>query len=220
MYTAAPTLGTAKYSEINSDREKRIPAYEVLSSGSACATTQESGGSMRFFYPIITVVVLLLTACNGVKSVTPEMIPANILVETSKYTGVIITENGFSEFRYLFDSASTSYWEPSIDDISNVEKCIREFLDSAQLNPKLDTYQKQSAVFILDNLEKYRRQYVGFVVDGEKRIWCNLFYDADDSFYDWQHIPVDLDDGGNRYWQIEYSLPRDECLHFVVHGVS
>jgi hypothetical protein len=174
---------------------------------------------MRFVFRVVTVSAVLLTACNGPQETPSETPPENILVEAPDYAGVIVSENGFSEFRYLFDETSTAFWVPSEDDVSSAEKCIRQFLVSAQQNPELDTYQKQSAAFILENLEKYRRQYAGIVVDGEKRIWCNLFFSAD-SFPEWKRIPVDVDGGGNHYWQIDYIVPRDECIHFSVHGES
>jgi hypothetical protein len=143
--------------------------------------------------------------------------PENILIETPEYTGVIISKDGASEFSYLFDEASTRFWEPSIDDVSRAEECIRQFLVSVQHDPKLDTDQKEDAAFILKNLGEYRRQYVGIVVDGEKHIWCNLFF-FDDSFPNWERVPVDVDDGGNHFWQIEYVLLKDECINFYVHG--
>jgi hypothetical protein len=199
---------------------------------------------MRLPLIAVTVVALVLIACNGPRESTPEIgpedtlietpevtepspsdapvtpkSPENTLVETPEYTGVIISENGASEFSYLFDKASTGFWEPSINDISRAEECIRQHIVSVQDNPKLDTYQKESAAFILNNLEKYRRQYVGIDVDGEKRIWCNSFF-SDDSFPDWERVPVDVDGGGKHFWQIEYDLLKDECINFYVHGES
>jgi hypothetical protein len=202
------------------------------------------GGRMRLPLIAVTVVALALIACNGPRESTPEIgpedtlietpkvtepspsdapvtpkSPENTLVETPEYTGVIISENGASEFSYLFDKASTGFWEPSVNDISRAEECIRQHIVFVQDNPKLDTYQKESAAFILNNLEKYRRQYVGIDVDGEKRIWCNSFF-SDDSFPDWERVPVDVDGGGKHFWQIEYDLLKDECINFYVHGES
>lgn len=173
---------------------------------------------MRLPFLAVTMVGLLLIACNGLEEATSETGHENTLVKTPEYTGVIISETGVSEFRYLFEAA-TRFWEPSSDDVLSAERCIGRFLASAQQDPKLDTYQKENAAFILENLEKYRRQYVGIVVDGEKRIWCNLFL-SDDSFPEWTRIPVDVDGGGNHFWQIDYTVPKDECIHFSVHGES
>jgi len=141
--------------------------------------------------------------------------PGNTLIETPEYTGVIFSQNRASESSFLFDKASTEYWEPSINDISKAEKCIRQVLVSVQRDP--NAYQKEDAAVILETPGEYRRQYVGIVVDGEKRIWCNSFF-FDDSFPDWERDPVYVIDGGNHYWQIEYVLPRDEWFKFHVHG--
>jgi hypothetical protein len=197
---------------------------------------------MRFPFIAAAIVALSLIACNLPGGPTPEIrpeetpietphitesspsdvtvtpiSPENILVETSEYTGVIISESGASEFSYLFDQASTEFWEPSITDISRAEECIRQHIVSVRDDPRLDAYQREKAAFILENLAKYRRQYVGIVVDGEKRIWCNSFLSAD-SFPEWQRVPVDVEDGGRYFWQIEYVLDKDECINFYVHG--
>lgn len=178
---------------------------------------------MRFPLVAAAIVVLSLVACNGSDKTTPELGPKdtpvetpevteptptsapptqqsseNTLIETPEYTGVIISENGASEFGYLFASASTEFWDASTDAIAGAEECIREFLVSLQDNQQLDTYQQENLAFIVENLEEYRRQYLGVVVDGEKRIWVNAFF-SDTSFPDWERFPVDVDGGGRNY---------------------
>jgi hypothetical protein len=172
---------------------------------------------MKFLLIAATIVVLSLIACSGPSRSTSEIGPENTFVETPGYTGVIISKNGASEFGYLFDGDSTEFWAPSINDVSRAEECIRQFLVFAQQNSTLDPYQKENPAYILRNLEKYRRQYVGIVVDGEKRIWINSFF-SDDSFPNWTRSPVYLLDGGNHFWQIEYIPLKDECINFYVHG--
>jgi hypothetical protein len=174
---------------------------------------------MRFPLIPATIVALSLIACSGPEKPASGMGRENTLIEAPEYTGVIVSENGALEFSYLFDKASTKFWEPSTDDISRAEKCTRQFLVSVHRDPKLDAYQKENVAFILENLEKYRRQYVGIVVDGEKRIWCNSFL-SEDSFPEWKRVPVDVDGGGRSFWQIEYILLKDECIDFHVHGES
>ena len=199
---------------------------------------------MRFTLVAAAVVALSLIACNGPGEPTPEIVPEdtltaasddtepsqsdapvtpkgpeNILVETPEYTGIIISEEGVSEFSYLFDTASTGFWEPSINDIPSAEECITRYIASIRDDPRLDAYQREDAAYVLENLGDYRRQYVGILVDGERRIWCNSFL-SDDSFPDWERVPVDVDGGGKHFWQIEYDLLMDECLNFYIHGES
>jgi hypothetical protein len=172
---------------------------------------------MRTLPIAAAIVALLLIACDGPTNPISGFGSGNTLVETTDYTGVIISEDGASEFSYVFDSSVTEFWKPSMDDVSRAEGCIRRFLVSAQDDPQTHSYQQEDVSFILNNLDRYRRQYVGTVVDGEKRIWCNYF-SSDDSSPDWERVPVWPLDGGRDYWQIEYDLLNDECINFYVHG--
>jgi hypothetical protein len=175
------------------------------------------GGKMRFSWIAATIVVLSLIACSGPFGAAFEMDPKDLRIETPEYTGIIISEDSASEFGVLFDKGLTGFWEPSVNDAAKAEGCIRRYLVSVQDDPNLDAYQKENVVFILNNLEEYQRQYVGILVDGEKRIGCNLFL-SDHSFADWERVPVFLIDGGKYFWQIEYDLPKDECINFYIHG--
>jgi hypothetical protein len=141
--------------------------------------------------------------------------PDNTLVETPEYTGVIFSENRAREFSFLFDGSSYAFWKPSVEDVARAEACIRQVLVSVREDP--DDYRSEHAAFILENLEQYRRQYVGIAVEGEKRIWVNTFFD-DGLFPDWMREPVYVLDGGNHFWQIEYHLLEGECTDFYVHG--
>jgi hypothetical protein len=172
---------------------------------------------MRFPLVAAAVVALLLPACNGPGKPKPDIGPQSTPVETPQYTAVIISGDAAAQSGFLFDKAVTGYWEPSLDDISKAEERIRQYLVSAQDDPNLDTYHRESAAFIVANLEQYRHQYLGIVVDGAKRIWCNSFF-SDRSFPDWERVPVCVLDGGRYFWQIEYDLSKDECINFYVHG--
>jgi hypothetical protein len=143
--------------------------------------------------------------------------PENTLIETPEYTGIVVSESGVSEFSYLFDEASTRFWEPSPRDISTAEKRVRLCIVAVEDDPNLDAYQQERVAFILENLEKYRRQYVGIEVEGAKRIWINAFF-SDRLYVDWTRSPVDVEDGGNRYWQMEVDLLSDECINFHIQG--
>ena len=174
---------------------------------------------MRFQFIAATALALSLIACSGSEKSTLGTSSENVLVETAEYTGVIFTRDRTSEFSFLFDEASNTFWEPSVDDISRAEGCLKQFLVAAQDNPSLRDYQKEDAAFVLENLTRYRRQYVGIDVDGEKRIWCNLFH-FDDPSKDWKRDPVYALDGGRDFWEIAYIPLKDDCTNFYVHGES
>jgi hypothetical protein len=195
---------------------------------------------MRFRSCAIVILALVLIACSGSEEPTPELRPEdtpietpedtessttrvstvpkspdNTLIETPEYRGVVFSKKRATEFGFLFDTASTDYWEPSVNDVARAEACIRRILVSVQDDAK--DYRREHAAFILENLGNYRRQYVGIVVDGEKRIWTNAFF-SDDSHPDWMRSPVYVLDGGHHYWQIDYDPLKDECTNFYVHG--
>ena len=174
---------------------------------------------MRSQFIAATIAALSLVACSRSEMPAQRVGGGNVLIETPEYTGVIFSKDRASEFSFLFDEASTSYWEPSVDDISRAEECVRQFLVTAEDNPNLRDYQKDDAAFVLENLARYRRQYVGIEVDGEKRIWCNLFQ-FDDSTKDWRRDLVYVLDGGRDFWEIAYIPLKDECADFYVHGES
>lgn len=170
-------------------------------------------------HPLVAAIFMafLLLACEDPGVPITGMGSENTLIETAEYTGVVFSKAGASEFLPILGRAPTSFWEPSVKDISRAEACIQGFLMSEQDDPALNDYQKEDAAYIRKNLENYRRQYVGLVIDGEKRIWVNSFF-FDGSYPDWQRRPVYVLDGGNHFWQIEYVVDRDECIDFYVHG--
>jgi hypothetical protein len=166
---------------------------------------------------VATIVVLSLISCSPPGVPTSQSSPRNTLIESSQYIGVIFSKSNAAEWSFLFDEATTEFWEPSGDDVSRAEECIRRSLASAPHDPNLKDYEKADAAFVWENLMGYRRQYVGLIAEGEKRIWCNAFL-ADGSYPDWELHPVYVLDGGRDFWEIEYILPKDECVGFHVHG--
>jgi len=160
---------------------------------------------------------LSLIACSPPEMPGSGTSTENILVETDEYTGVIFSEANASEWSFLFSAASTEFWQPSLADVSRAEECFTRFLASAPDDPDLKDYEKADAAFVLENLMAYRRQFVGVVIDGEKRVWCNAFWPRD-LFPDWELEPVYVLDGGRDFWEMEYIPATDECTGFHVHG--
>ena len=174
---------------------------------------------MRARFIAAAIAVISLIACSRSEGPARRIQGGNILIETPEYTGVIFSRDTASEWGFLFGQASTTFWEPSVDEISRAEASMRQFLLAAEDNSDLRDYQKADAAFVLENLARYRRQYVGIEVDGEKRIWCNLFRE-DIPTRDWERDPVYVLDGGRDYWDITYIPLTDECTRFSVHGAS
>lgn len=66
-------------------------------------------------------------------------------------------------------------------------------------------------------LPEYKRQYVGIVVDGHKRIFCNFFCADDLPLSD---KPFVVFDGGEWFFRIQYDLEDKKCYHFNANGYA
>jgi hypothetical protein len=171
---------------------------------------------MRFPLVTVSMVVLLLTACGGPASRTPGA-GADDAPAAPGSNHVIIPADAAAEFKLVFGQTVSGYWEPSSDQIAVAEERINRDLVAAQDDPDPDTYRTQSAAYIVSRLGEYRRQYVGIVVEGSKRIGCNAFI-SDRAQPEWVRVPILVLDGGADYWQIQYDLVMDACVGFSVHG--
>ncbi|NLR95043.1 hypothetical protein [Flammeovirga agarivorans] len=125
----------------------------------------------------------------------------------SKITILKNTEyNNLIEKKYGFKS-----WNPKTQDLN----LVQEILDKAYIR----------------NLEKYYRQYIPYINEkGEKFIEINAFCEkleyshnrkkriTEFSKRDWENEYVEVDDGGNCYWQIIINVDKKEIKDFFVNG--
>jgi hypothetical protein len=71
---------------------------------------------------------------------------------------------------------------------------------------------------ILEHLAAYRRQYVGIIVQGEKRLFVNCFRGDPQQHSAWRQQLVDVDDGGLYYWRIQYRVDRKRFLDVDINS--
>ena len=96
-------------------------------------------------------------------------------------------------------------WIPTKEQVLEAEERIEQYLKENPNKKSPDLWRK---------LSKYKRQYVGIVVDGHKRIYCN-FYCSDEPL---SSKPYFVADGGDCYFQIEYDLKDKDCYNLIVNG--
>jgi hypothetical protein len=122
-------------------------------------------------------------------------------VKTDKIDGVICTNVADWKFRFK----RNEFWNPTKDDVLKAEEQIETYLKTdAKLYPN-----------IWRKLPNYKRQYLGIIVNGHKRIFCNFFCFNDEPLTD---KPVFWKDGGDCYFQIEYDLNDAKCYNLRVNG--
>ncbi len=112
-------------------------------------------------------------------------------------------------------------WIPTVKDTNIAIESVWEFLKS----PKAVTEWDRSEIKkIKQNFSKYKVQFAGIEVHGQKKILCNFFWSErnidDVIFGNWRNELITIKDGGFWYWQIEYDTSSGECMNFQSNGYS
>jgi hypothetical protein len=61
----------------------------------------------------------------------------------------------------------------------------------------------------------YHRRYVGMWINGEKKLYASFYCP---SFEGWERPDVDVDDGGDCYFQVVYDVARGAYESVTVNG--
>jgi hypothetical protein len=99
------------------------------------------------------------------------------------------------------------FWAPTSAQIADLESHLRAFLAST---PKAAT---------LFDLDRYHRQYLGFLRGGKRFIYGNFY----SHYYDPKREatqPVLVCDGGRGFWGIVYSVDSSTFSDFFVNGLG
>jgi hypothetical protein len=183
--------------------------------------------SMRVALIGIAVLAVISTACAGrspAESVIervdrdPELLVGDPfpLVQGVNYLGVIIPEDRVEDGVLPYLCGCDGFWTPTESDIGRVESGLR----IALLSPNCERIEDR----VLQDLDSYRRQYVGILVDGRRRILVNAFPGLEaggtDWHYYWRHQYVEVSDGGYRYWEIQFEVSSGKYSNCSQHGYA
>ncbi len=123
-------------------------------------------------------------------------------VEVNGHEGVILAEEDAPDLLAGTGLAPERYWRPAEADVQAAEAAIAGYVaDASDENAP-----------VLDG----RRQYAGFVEDGERKVYVNSF--CGDGFTDWQSSVVFVLDGGPCFWQAIYNVDTGEIERVMVNG--
>lgn len=109
-----------------------------------------------------------------------------------------------------FFTGDVEYWSPSEADIHAVEDGL-----PAYLQENLSAFQNTS-VPIWEQLDEYKRQYIGVVFEGNKVVYANYF--CDETGLDWKKEFVMVLDGGACYFQFKFDPNTGEFFGLQVNG--
>lgn len=143
------------------------------------------------------------------------------LILIISYNSRFISGNGFSG--YIFDENhevmfsagdSNKRYTPSDKDIHLAEDILKRQIKSA--NREL-LNQNGGCPVIHENLDKYIRQYVGFInAKGEKVIYINFVWSKTD--YDFGNDIILVLDGCSNYWNVKVNLKKGSLSDLNVNG--
>ena len=110
--------------------------------------------------------------------------------------------------------AADSGWTPSVLDVNQLEADLPQLLSRVNTNCCKVAHKPR--------LDKYFRQYVGFVRDGKRFIYVNAIplTEVRDShmFTDIEKKYADVCDGGASYWGALYNLEQRTLDHIAFSG--
>ena len=159
--------------------------------GVSCVEWEVEWRLMRFLL-VLSTLFLLTPPVFGQESKT---------IKTERIEGVICTN--FSDWTFMVKAKE--FWTPTKEQVMKAEEKIEEYLKNNPVSNAHDLWRK---------LPDYKRQYVGVIVDGHKRIFCN--------FYCWNKRlsdkPVFVFDGGACFFRIEYDVDNQKCYNFETNG--
>ena len=131
------------------------------------------------------------------------VVQESMTIKTDEVEGLICTN--FSEWKFILKEKD--FWTPTKAQALKAEERIKEHLKNKPLSYVPDLWRK---------LPKYKRQYVGIIVNGHKRIFCN-FYRSDEPLSD---KPFFEFDGPYVCFWIEYDIEDQKCYNFEYSGYA
>jgi hypothetical protein len=154
--------------------------------------------------------IFALVGCSTV-SMSPTEATDQLIV-TDSFEGVIFSgasaEQMDLEAMIGFYKTIDGYWTPSRDDVLAFEERLGPYLQQAA-PPQTDPSP-------VSDLNKYRRQYIGILVDGQRVIFANFFCNGNPT--DWQNGLVFPIDGGSCYFDVKYDVETGELYDLSIHG--
>ena len=128
---------------------------------------------------------------------------ADDFVDLENPPAVIVPASKGAAFYHEHDAQA--FFTPSRSQIARLEARIERFLKTAGYVP--DDLYKRARI--------YRRQYVGIIVNGKRKIWVNLLCEAEPG---WRRRPYRVHDGGDCYFRVTYDPKTGEFSDFNANG--
>ena len=176
---------------------------------------------------IITALTLLISCRTTIE--TFQTSDANkIGVKSKKFRGTLFT-NSYQAHKLFIEAVdSLNRFTPTEEDIAFAESILTEQIREANKS-RINQFSKRQ--HIDKNLNKYFRQYVGFIdKNGDRNIHINFHWDRFtlldrikgywDDRLDYTSEYSIVFDGGSRYWSANVNLTSKKLYGLSVNGVA
>ena len=157
-------------------------------------------------------------------TITPVDTSANFLIETDSFSGVVFSENAspnhdvftFSMLLRPKEKDKVIPFTPSLDDIVVAERILKRCVEVDKIGADSLAIQE------VNELPTYTRQYFGGVNEkGQKLIWINCFSkESGFDHNDWKTEIVEVQDGGDWYFNVVANISTDECYRFFRNSIG
>ncbi|GAA4315108.1 hypothetical protein GCM10023149_11570 [Mucilaginibacter gynuensis] len=171
----------------------------------------------RLLLSILALFIFCITKGQNIKVVKNET-SYSVYVKGENFDGVIFSEKYAVE--NLYELKGHKRFTPSIKEILSTEKLLASDLNSF----------KYCHDFVVANLSKYTRQYLGYInYRGEKMIYINAAWKPD-LFHiranresplkkkTWYNQIVLVEDGGHYFWNASLNLSQQKIITFTTNG--
>jgi hypothetical protein len=147
----------------------------------------------------VPLLIALLVGCGDAKHGDSFHVP-----------GVIFSEKQTLESGFEFQQNSA--WLPTLTQVEELEAELPQYLAKSN---------HPDAGAMIAQLPKYRRQYLGYIDEGHRRIYVNAFCQgANASDESWRTRFVLVQDGGSCYFQAIYDVDSKRFIRLRVNGVA
>jgi hypothetical protein len=178
--------------------------------------------------PYLILFVFLLNNCSSTIKTFQTSDQNKLGVKSNKLRGTIYKSSYPAEKIYTEFEDTLKRFTPTGNEITLVENILRSQLKHADKATPDNPINQQS---IDKNLNKYFRQYVGFINnEGDKIIHINLYWEKYPLFDRWRgYDPLSkiytsdfemILDGGYHYWNVNVDLTKSIVERPTINGIS
>jgi len=194
------------------------------------ANRQASDVGGNIFMKLLTLVsiLLFLEGCKTTIKTFDTSDKDKIGVHSNKFRGTIFKSSYPKDKLFISGADSINRFTPTNEDIQLAETILKQQIEKLN-NPRVNQFHKKQ--YVDKNLNKYFRQYVGFINDkGDKVIHINFYWDKytlldrlhgyDDERREYTSDFVLTLDGGSHYWNVNVNLTTNKLERLEVNGLA